>query len=718
MGRNAKKCSGGKETLECGGLPPLAKTRKECAGLGAGVSKSGGKPPHSKVPAVCGLLLLAVIAVYGQTAGHDFVNFDDDDYVYKNQYVTGGLTRTGISWAFTQFHVAAHWHPLTWISLMADAQILKSKPGPPDRARLAAGMHLVNAAMHAANTLLLFLLLRAMTASLWRSAFVAAVFAVHPLHVESVAWVTERKDVLSGLFGLLALWAYCWYARSPSVFRYLAVAAALALGLMAKPMLVTWPLLFLLLDYWPLGRAASRERAGHLRSGSGSGEQRAASRERGAGRISLRALIVEKIPLLLLVSASATVTFLAQRAGGTVVSLESVSIPQRIARAGVLYVDYLGKTVWPANLAAVYPVTPLESPWPAVGAWVLLGLLTAGTLWGAWRGQRWLAVGWFWYLGTLAPTIGLIQVGPEVMADRFLYLPQIGICVAAAWGAADLAGRWPGCRWLLAALSAMSLASLLACAWRQTSYWQNSERLWTRSLACNADNSIAHTSLGNMLAEEGRIDEAIVHYRRTVEIQPDRAEAHLNLGNALARRGDANAAIAQYGEALKIAADYVEAHINLAVTLAGCGQTDAAIAHYLTAIELRPDDAQAHHNLANLLAVCGRPDEAIVHYRKVVELQPDCAEDHNNLGVLLKSRGEIAEAITHYRKALETDPDYADAHKNLGNVLAEHGQAGEAVEHYRKALALATVRNNKTLAEFLRARIELLQPAAPAGSAP
>ena len=367
---------------------------------------------RAPLAAVCGLLLLAVVLVFGQTVGHDFVNFDDDDYVYENRHVHEGLTGEGIAWAFTETHVSAHWHPLTWLSLMADAQVLRPAEGPPDRARLAAGMHLVNVALHAANALLLFLVLRAMTASVWRSALVAAVFAVHPLHVESVAWITERKDVLSGLFGLLALWAYAWYARGPSVVRYLSVAAALALGLMAKPMLVTWPLVFLLLDYWPLGRSGRVGEQGTratVRCGTGQ-EATSVSRtdsaqpaipRRSAPRIS-QLLVVEKIPLLLLVAASAAVTFLAQRSGGTVVSLESVPISARIARAAVLYVAYLGKTFWPVNLAAVYPGEPMESYWPALGAGVLLALLTAGALWGAWRGQRWLAVGWFWYLGTLA----------------------------------------------------------------------------------------------------------------------------------------------------------------------------------------------------------------------------------------------------------------------------------------------------------------------------
>jgi hypothetical protein len=597
-----------------------------------------------------------VIAVFGQTAGHDFVNFDDDDYVYANRHVPEGLTGAGIAWAFTE-SFAPYWHPLTWVSLMADAQVLVPAQGPLDRARLAAGMHLVNVALHAANAVLLFLVLRAMTSSTWPSALVAALFAVHPLHVESVAWVTERKDVLSGLFGLLALGAYTWYARSPNLVRYLLVAAALALGLMAKPVLVTWPLVFLLLDYWPLGRFSQR-RVGGAGKSSSDGALREPARktdERFQGSDSVRnppvspgrgqrlsdqppspacrtrqdgrgaggegglhsrvALIVEKIPLLLLVAASSAVTFLAQRSGGNIISLESAPISARIARAAVLYVAYLGKTLWPVNLAAVYPGGPMGSLWPALGAGVLLALLTAGALWGAWRGQRWLAVGWLWYLGTMLPTIGLVQVGLQVMADRFLYLPQIGICVALVWGA-----RWglerfcghrplsgaggtlfcpspllpfspspPPRRWPLAAVSTLVAAGLTVCAWQQTSYWRDSETLWTHTLACTSRNLTAHYNLGLALAGREQFAEAIAHFRRVLEIKPNYADAHNNLGRALALRGEVDEAMVHYRKALEIRPDFDLAHNNLGVVLADRGQFDEAIAQYRKALEINPD---------------------------------------------------------------------------------------------------------------------------------
>ena len=618
-------------------------------------------PKRLTVWAVGGLLLLAVIAVFGQTARHSFINFDDDIYVYENRHVREGLTGEGIAWAFTQNSRAGLWIPLTWLSLMADAPVRRSGDHPLDHAQLATlamGMHLVNVALHAANAVILFLVLRTMTASLWRSALVAAVFAVHPLHVESVAWITERKDVLSGLFGLLAIGAYARYARGPSAVRYLSVVVALALGLMAKPILVTWPLLFLLLDYWPLRRRCC------------------------AG------LVLEKVPFVLLVAVSSIVTFLAHRSRGAVVALESAAISERIARAAVLYVAYLGKTFCPVNLAAVYPSGRIETYGPALGAGVLLALLTAGAFWGAWRGQRWLVVGWLWFLGTLVPTIGLVQVGLQVMADRFLYLPQIGLCVALVWGVGHVAAprRRRRCSW--ATIAALLLAGLMVCAWQQTSYWQNSETLWTRALACTLRNPIANENFGCALAGRGEMDAAIAHFQEALEIKPDFAAAHHSLGCALAGRGDAAAAIVHYKKALEIKPDFAAAHYSLGAALAGRGEAAAAIAHYEKALDINPDYAEAHYSLGDALAGRGEAAAAIAHYEKALDINPDYAEAHYNLGVTLAERGEVATAIAHYRKALEIKPDYVEAHINLGCRLAEFGQVDEAIAHYTNALAI------------------------------
>jgi protein O-mannosyl-transferase len=623
------------------------------------VSPGSGRTGISfTVLVVCGLLVLAVVLVFSQTTGHSFVNFDDNVYVYENPHVMRGLTAAGIAWAFREMDVSAQWQPLTLLSLMVDVQSVMRREGPPDMARLAARMHVTNVVLHASNVLLLFLLLRAMTAKLWPSAWVAAMFAVHPLHVESVAWITERKDVLSGFFGLLAICAYVCYVRRPSVLRYLSVAAALALGLMAKPMLVTWPIVFLLLDYWPLRRPF---------------------------RV---ALLLEKVPLLLLITASASVAFLAQRSGGSVISLAVAPIPQRIARATMLYIAYFGKIVWPVDLAATYPGAPMESYWLAWGAGILLMLFTAGALWGASRGQRWLAVGWFWYLGTLTPTIGLVQVGLQVMADRFLYLPQIGLCMALGFWAADLTRQRPSLRWKFAAVSALVVAGYLACAWRQTSYWRDSERLWTRALACTSGNAVAHYNFGLALARRGQVDQAIGHFRKALDIKPDYVAADNNLGLALAGRGQIDDAISYYQKALEIRSDDMQAHFNLGLALASRGKIDEAIGHYRKALESQPGDVECHNTLAAALAGSGKIDEAIGHYRKVVEIQADDAAAHYNLGLALAGGGKFDEAIAHFRRALQIRPDDAEAHTNLGTALAGRGEYAEAIIHFQRALQI------------------------------
>jgi protein O-mannosyl-transferase len=708
-------------------------------------------PKPYLVYAVCGVLLLAVIAVYCQTARHDFVNLDDNEYAYENPHVQAGLTPAGIVWAFTRAEVSGQWHPLTLLSLMADVQILKPPGGPPDRFKMAAEMHAVNVALHAANSVLLLVILLAMTGSLWRSAFVAAVFAVHPLHVESVAWITERKDVLSGLFGLLTVWAYVRYARHPSVSRYLLVFAALALGLMAKPMLITWPFLLLLLDYWPLGRLQA---AGGGEQGETSMERSSTEREAGGQtrvtQLPIRCatwpvswLILEKLPLLLIAVASTTATLMAQKSSGAVVSLATVSLLARISRAVLVYVAYLGKTVWPANLAAVYPDSPLEGPLPALGAAALLALLTFGAALGARRGQPWLIVGWLWYLGTLSPAIGLVQTGLQVMADRFVYLPQIGLCVAFAWGVGDFVIRFSAARCPSAVVSSIFLCSLAVLAWHQAAYWRDSETLWTHSLACTSNNSFAHSQLGKdmldrrrveeaiaeyrqaleinprlevvqfnlgvALAGCGRIDQAMVHYRKALEIVPDDAQAHNNLGRILADRGRIEEGAAHYLKALQIDPNFAEAHFNLGLILSGQGRLGEAVAEYRKAVEIKPGLVEAQYNLGILSAGLGLIDDAIDHFRQALAINADFAEAQYNLGTLLAGRGQIDVAIAHFQKAVQLKSDYLEARRNLGLALVLCGRTGEAMEQYQTALAIAVERSDRAVADDLRARIQALQ---------
>jgi tetratricopeptide (TPR) repeat protein len=461
-------------------------------------------------------------------------------------------------------------------------------------------------------------------------------------------------------------------------------------------------------------------------------------------------LVVEKIPLLVLAAASCAVTLAANHSG--VRPLEPLPFAWRLANAAVAYVAYLGNMLYPVGLAVLHPAPKGPPPaWETVAAAaVLLAISTAALV--LRRKCPYLLVGWLWYLGTLVPVIGLVQAGNEGMADRFTYLPQIGLAMALAWGGVQVAGAWPARRWALAAVAGLVVAGLMGCAWQQTRYWRDSETLWRRTLDCIPQNPMAHNNLGNALAARGRVDKAIFHYRKALELNPDYAEAHnnlglalagrgevdaaidqyrqalelnpdiaeahCNLGNALAGRGQVDGAIDQYRKALKANPDYLEAHFKLGLALAGRGQVDEAIGHYRRALEINPDSAKVHDNLGVALAVQGLVEEAIDQYREALKIQPDDAEAHCNLGSALAGRGEVDEAIDQYRQALEINPDHAIAHYNLGLALAGRGQVDEAIGHYRKALRSASARNNKVLADTIRAQIRRHQSGAPAGNAP
>lgn len=535
--------------------------------------------------------------VFGQTLGHPFVQYDDQEYVYQNPEITAGLTSQGIVRAFTAPHIR-NWHPLTTISHMLDCQLFGLNP---------AGHHFSSVLFHTIAVLLLFGVLRAMTGAVWRCAFVAAVFAIHPLRAESVAWVAERKDVLSALFFMLTLGAYVHYAQQPSVRRYLLVAVLFALGLMAKPMLVTLPVLLFLLDYWPLGRTPQ-------------------------GRSGWWKLAAEKIPLLALSLLAAVATLIAQ--GPTVSYSEELPLTWRIGNALLSYVAYLGQMIWPARLAVFYPHTADHlSVWRVARAVVFLGGITALAF--AWRRkQPFLMVGWLWYLVALLPVIGFIQVGLQGRADRYSYLPQIGLYIALTWVVADWTVR--GNRRLLV-LAGVAATIIAALAWRariQTSYWSSTEFLWDHALAVTTDNDVAHYNVAALLLRRGQLDEAISHYEKALQIRSDNRETHYHLssallhaslGNALVQKGQMDEAIVHYRKAIELRDDFADAHSNLASLLARKGETAEAIAHYEKAISLPPEDAPSHINLARLLLELGRKDEAVVHYRRALELAKDPA---------------------------------------------------------------------------------------------
>ena len=606
--------------------------------------------------------------VFGQTVRYEFVNFDDDIYVYENPRITQGLTLQGIGWAFSHSY-CYYWAPFAALSHMLDCQLYGISPG---------GHHLINVLLHGATAVLLFLVLREMTGALWRSAFVASVFAIHPLRVESVAWVTERKDVLSGLFFVLALGTYVSYVRhfggKGSRGRYLAVAFQFAMGLMAKPSLVTLPFVLLLLDYWPLNRFGQPVSA-----------DAPAEPIRGQDSFSvLKGLVIEKIPLFALSAASCAVTILT--ANRVPVGLRAIAA--RLGNAIVSYTGYLGQTFYPANLAAFYPFPASGIPPSKVFlSLVPLASFTLGVF-ALRRSRPYLVVGWLWYLGMLTPVIGLIQVGEQARADRFTYLPQIGLLLLIAWGMGNLCAYPRHRRAVLAAGALMAVAALMACAHLQASRWKNSESLWSHTLACTSGNDLAHNNLGTALLQMGRIDEAAIHFQKALEIQPNYAEARNNLGNVFFQKGRVDEAVAHYQKALEINPKLALAQYNLGVAFLQSGWVPEAVGHFQGALEIEPDFAKAHYNLGIAFVQLGRVSEALVHYKKALEINRNYAEAEYNLGIALLQIGRLNEAVSHYNKALIINPNYVEAHNNLGTALVQLGRVSDALAHFQRAMEI------------------------------
>jgi Flp pilus assembly protein TadD len=617
-----------------------------------------------------------VLLLYGKVLGHTFVSFDDGVYVADNPVVLEGLHRDGVRWAFSTFH-AANWHPLTWLSHMLDVELFGAQPGP---------QHLAGAALHALNAALLFLALRLLTGAMWPCATVAALFAVHPLRVESVAWIAERKDVLAGTFWMLALIAWAAYARRPGPGRYALVFGALAASLMAKPMAVTLPAVLLLLDAWPLGRWRS-------------------TRE---NPLPPRALVLEKLPLLALSLASCAVTLAAQAAGGAVRSVEAVPVLARLANAPVSYAAYLGKTVWPAGLAVHY-VHPAASGAPHVAAALASAAALAGLTYAALRAasrQPYLTVGWLWYLGTLVPVIGIVQVGDQAFADRYTYLPSIGLYVAAAWGVSRLAARHrvpPG--WV-AAVVAVVLALLSLSTGRQIDSWKDTEALFRRALQVDPGNPTALTNLGNWLVGSGRVDEGVAYLERAVESRPDSAVALHGLGTARIRQGRPADAVELLTRAVDLRPAHVGSHVNLGHALAEVGRTAEAEVHLTRALELDPGSATAQHRLGRIRVQQRRPDDAARHLAEAVRLAPDSPEMRCDLAMALFEQGRPGQAEAELARALQIRPGYFLALHRLGIVQLEAGRPAEAERSFRAALESdpGFEPSRRSLAAVLRAR--------------
>jgi Flp pilus assembly protein TadD len=615
-------------------------------------------------------------AVFGQTLHHKFVDLDDGPYVFNNPVVARGLTPGGFAWAFSSH--AANWHPLTWLSHELDCQLYGLRPG---------GHHLTSVLLHAATVIALFLVLRRMTGALWRSAFVAAVFAIHPLRVESVAWVAERKDVLSGLFFVLTLGAYARYARRPgSPGLYGLVALLFALGLMCKPMLVTLPLVLLLLDYWPLQRLQTQKLSG---------------------------LVMEKLPLLALSAGCSIATLLAQAETEQLTSV--FPMPLRLANAVVSCRIYLDQMIWPAGLIVVYPYPHGGLPAREVVMAALILTAVSALAWNQRRKGPWLLMGWLWYLVMLLPVLGIIQVGLQAHADRYTYLPQIGLYVALTWWAAE----WRLSRAVLGGLMAAVLAVLMVCAWQQSSYWKNDETLWTHLLSSTPNSPMGNYLLGNALSRAGRVEEAKAHYEKALRLKPDMTDAWNNLGNLLMQEGKVDEAASLFQKALQIKPDNIEALVNLGAAREQQGRLNEAISLLQKAVQLRPDSAQACNNLGGALLQAGKVAEAIPQIQQAMLLRPADPMIRNNLAWVLAAGpqaslrdGKKALDLARQANALTGGEDPVVLH-TLAAALAETGRFGEAVETARHALRLAEAQTNSKLAGELRTEMPLYQAGRP-----
>jgi protein O-mannosyl-transferase len=622
-------------------------------------------PPPAARPAgiwIAVALALVTLAVFCPVTGFQFVNYDDPDFVTANPHVQAGLTAAGFKWAWGS-EVARNWHPITIFTHMLDCQLFGVQPWWP---------HLVNALLHAANTVLLFGLFKRMTGALWRSAAVAALFGLHPLHVESVAWVAERKDVLSTLFWFLTTWAYVRYAQEfkvpSSKFKvyYSLSLLFFALGLMSKPMLVTVPFTLLLLDYWPLGRMNPGVAAWRLAA--------------------------EKIPFFALSAVLCVVTFLIQQHGGAMQRLQDFPLGSRLANALVSYVRYIEMMFWPRHLAGLYLRSGQWSWW--IVALAALLLLAVSVLVLAQRRRRpYLAVGWSWYLGTLVPVIGLVQVGMQAMADRFTYVPMIGLFVMLVWGGWELAGAW-GLSRLAPAAAVLALAVCAVLAVHQEFYWKDSETLFKRMIDATPNNYMARYNLGNLYAKQNRTDEAISNYMAAVEEEPNYAEAHNNLGGIFLDQKRYDEALQHYRTAVRLRPKYLY-YFNLANALADAASARhdsngfaEAVRTYLQAQQLNPASSELHQNLGLTLQTQGRASEAVAEFEQAARLDSNRVDTWTHLGILCATQNRMPEAERAFRELTRLQPSNADAFGWLGNALAVQNKLADAIPFYLTALKL------------------------------
>ena len=610
------------------------------------------------------VLILSGFIAYEPMRHNDFVGFDDDKYVTQNPIVKMGLARESVKWAFTSTYLS-NWHPLTLLSHMLDCQLFGTEP---------FWHHLTNLLLHIANTLLLFWLLKEMTGRIWSSAFVAAAFALHPLHVESVAWVSERKDVLSGLFWMLTIAAYIRYTKHHNIGWYLLVFLAFGLGLMAKPMIVTLPFVLLLLDYWPLRRF-----------------QLPSQSKLGAADISglkTSHLIIEKIPLFVLMLVSSVITFIVQRRAMEMDTGVDISLIARVSNAIVSYLAYILKIVYPTRLAVLYPHPGSSLPlWQVIVSLLILASISTGVVYNA-RKQCYLLVGWLWYLGTLLPVIGLVQFGVQAMADRYTYLPSIGIFIMIAWGASEVLTQWRYQKIGLSITVGVVLAGMLICTRVQLRHWRNSFTLFEHTVKVTKNNFTMHYNYGYMLSTQGRFSDAVIHFDKALRINPHYHDAYNNKGLALLELGEIDKAIECFNEVLKLKPDFHRAHNNLGMAFCRLGKTDLAIEQWLESVRLNPDDDTSHFNLGMEFIKQDKLDKAVEHFSRVVEIKPYWPQAHYNLGIAYYRQGRLGLAAKQCARALSLKPDYTEANISLAQNLFELGRIQQAIDYYYRLLRL------------------------------
>jgi len=635
------------------------------------------------------LLVGATLAAYWGVWTFEFIAFDDPIYITKNLRLSDGLTYENITWSLTANH-SSNWHPLTWLSYLLDTELFGVDSG---------AIHTTNLLLHIANTLLLYALLFCWTGARGLSGFVAALFAIHPLHVESVAWATARKDVLSTFFGLSALLAYGWYARRHSVGWYLTALTLFALSLISKQMLVTLPCLLLLLDVWPLKRTPLTSNEPHRVEAT----NRAGSDGAKSGIICPPApwsrLVVEKVLFFALSVASSLIIYFVQMGAGAVRPLHSWPLTERIANAITVYVLYLVQMLWPTRLAPFYPYregipTAVQT---AAAALLLLAITSAAV---GLRKKHWyLLVGWFWYLGTLVPVVGLVRVGDQRMADRYTYFPLIGIFIAVTWLFWHLSSSEIWRRRLLPTVALLLLVVMLGLTYQQTRLWRNNEALWQHAIEVTEDNYVAHNFLGNVRIAQERPEEAVEQWRAALQITPNILQAHTNLGLVASSKGHTEAAIEHWRFALRLAPDHIDTLCYMGRALGKLGRNEEAASHLRHALRVDPASASAHTSLATILVDDSKFAEAIRHYLEALKLEAliingqsftlQDALTHYNIAVAYERLGKLDEAAAHYREALRRDPEYANAYFNLGNTLLARGEYLEAISQYRKALELS-----------------------------